>query len=291
MPKLFGVIDKTGKIWDIEAQGAEVKTFLDDPAGKESSAFDVFHCYPDLSYAIRFDERAQKHWLRNLSTGEEIERVTNFCTLGYAVRNNIPNMVFSDDYQLFAMDNEDENQNRGNHLLVWDAATGSDICTVPLSYKLTAMTFLPKSRTLVTVCDPNPKIPHAVWRKDLYIPFTTPMRKPVAKTQTRTIIEFWDIGHLIWHKEKVNLFPRKIKTCYLEGNEGIYSMTASQDGKLLYMRSDKHTRVQSGHIWSDGVAGGYVFWLDPNESLDLPAEIRPDDNAVTVLQPPLKESQ
>ena len=131
----------------------------------------------------------------------------------------------------------------------------------------------------MTVCDPNPEI-HFVQPSEQHIPHTTPLRKPVAKTKTRAIIEFWDIDHLIWHKEKVNLFPRKIKTCYLEGDDDIHYMIASPDGKMLYMRSGKKV-VQAGS-WPS-IANGYIFALDPNNPPNLPAEIQLNEKAVINL--------
>jgi len=270
--KLFGVINNTGMIWNIEAQGAVVKTFSRDTSSDHP--FDAFHCYPDLSYAVFSDTKTGKNCLRNLVTNKDVEQVFNYVSgLGLSWENR-PRMVFSDDGQLFAL--ETPNWGRGSRLLVWDAATGSDICTVPLDYKLTAFTFLPGSHTLVTASDPNPEIPHTQ-SDEQQTSQATPMRKPVAKTETKAILEFWDIDNLIWYVEKTNLFPRKIKTAYLEGEDDIHYMVASQDGKLLYMRSGKNI-VLSGSILS--IANGYIFSLDPDHKPDLPAEIRLDDGVI-----------
>jgi hypothetical protein len=128
---------------------------------------------------------------------------------------------------------------------------------------------------LVTACDPHPVPPRDV-RKTPSISQSTPMRTPVAKTKTRAIIEFWDLDRLIWHKEKVNLFPRKVKTCYLEGENDIYFMTASHDGKLLYMRSAKPVKKNNSLL---SIAHGLLF------SLELPAEIPLEEEAILSLEP------
>ena len=266
--KLFGVVDNTGKIWNLEAQGAEVKTF----SHVLTNTSDVFHCYPDLSHAMISDANTGMHRLRNLATNKDTERITNFCILrDYNYKEYIPRMVFSDDQKLFALEIQNQDH-RGSRLLVWDGVTGNDICTVPLSYKLTAFAFLAGSNTLVTVCDPAPENPYVV-QGGTHVPCATPLRTPVAKAETKAIVEFWDINHLIWHTEKANLFPRKIKMCYLEEDNDIHYMVSSQDGKLLYMRSGKPV-VQTGSWLS--VANGYIFSLDPNNKPDLPTEIRLD---------------
>ena len=274
---LSGVVGPVGFVWDIEAQGTVIKTVSRSTPGRG-----IFYCYPDLSRAIVYTDQTRKHEFRDLTSGQNIERFTNFCFLSHYYGPSVKNlsrMAFSDDDQYFALDNNILEHNLGNHLLVWDAPTGSDICTIPLAYKLTAFTFLPKSRVLVTACDPDPQIPFGV-RPNPHVPKTTPMRKPVPKTPSRAVIEFWDIDHLIWHKEKANLFPRKIKTCYLEGEDDIHFMAASPDGKLLYMRSGKPI-VERGSTLN--IANGYIFSLDPNEKPELPTEIRLDDQAIVRL--------
>ena len=271
--QLLGVINNTGMVWNAES-GAVVKTFGEDIP--ENYELNVFHCYPDLSHALVSNKatRTGRNSLYNLVTDQELELISNFCLLG-DLRQNRSRIVFSDNCQLFAMQAR-ANSNNQVRLLIWDTATGSDLCTVPLAHPLTAYTFLPGSHTLITACDPNPKVAHTLpVSEEKHIPFALPMRKPVAKTETQAIIEFWDINHLIWHKEKANLFPRKIKTYYLEGDDDIHSITASQDGKLLYLRSGK--KVSTGR----GNAGyGYIVSLDPNNIPKLPATIQINDTLV-----------
>jgi hypothetical protein len=44
-------------------------------------------------------------------------------------------MVFSDDQRLFALDSTTGGQHSERHLFVADAATGTDICTIPIAYQ------------------------------------------------------------------------------------------------------------------------------------------------------------
>ena len=205
-----------------------------------------------------------------------------------------PLVAFSDDIRLFARQHDVFFSGHGEReiLYVWDAITGSDVCTVPLSYKLTALTFLPGAHILVTASDPNPHFAHSHMLEETpHIPHRLPLRKPVAKEGTRAIIEFWDISDLIWHADKVNLFPRKTKTYYLEGADtDVHYMITSPDGKLLYMRVSKPD-------WGDIPSGefparGYIFSLDSDGTLNLPAEIRLDDSVnVSIMRespPPVR---
>ena len=277
---LWGVVGNTGIIWNIEAQGAVVKTFSRDTSVQDPFR-SLFHCYPDLSRALFSERETGKHWLCNLTTNKDLEWVSNSCVLdSWTIREHLSKMVFSGDYRLFALNSISSSANK-DHLIVWDAIMGTDICTIPVSYKWTAAVFLPGTHILVTACDTNPSIHIPFEQRDNeYPPLKLPMRKPIAKTETRAILEFWDIDNLIWYKEKVNLFPRKIKTAYLEGDDDIQYMVASQDGKLLYMRSGKPA-LDSKHVLS--LANGYIFSLDPDHKPDLPAEIQLDDGVIVNL--------
>jgi len=288
--KLMGVFWSVGTVWDIESQGAVLQSFGSQSFGSHDAPFDFFHCYPNLSHAMIFTSNKEKLLLRDLATNEDVERTFNYCFLtGYGIRNFLSKKVFSNDFHFFAHEISNPDNKGGSRLLVWDAATGNDICTIPLGYKLTAFTFLPGCNTLVTACDPNPEIefvqarnlhiPDTSPKIDSHIPHATPDRKPVAQTETRAIIEFWDIDELIWHKEKVNLFPRKIKTCYLEGNDDILDMVASPDGKMLFMRS-------GNRVAGNTTAYGYIFSLDPDNPPDLPAEIQLNDQAIAMPENP-----
>ena len=274
--ELKGAINHTGRIWNTET-GSLIKTF-DQPL---SPPLSTLLCYPDLTYALAEEKETGKKFLLNLSNGVITERTPNFCVIRPDWQSGLVRMSFSADKKIFAMENRDYSQ-RNAHLFVWDATTGNDICTVPLDYKLTAYTFLRDGHVLVTACDPDPEVKFEP-EKSRFVSHANPMRKPVVKTKTRAIIEFWDIDHLLWHKEQANLFPRKIKTRYIKGDDDIRFMTPSPDGKLLYMRSGKKdTEIR----FEGSVANGYFFPLEPDDIPETTSVIRLNDKALVKYPPP-----
>ena len=247
-----GASHEIGYIWDVETG-----KLIDVIEGNVDDRTN-FSCYPDFSRAMVSQKWEKRYFIRDLETGVDLERMPNFN------ENSHTSKEFSNDMRYFA-----NQSGREVRLSVWDAETGSDICTIPIvPDHLRAYTFLPDNKTFVTVVDPNPKNSQGYRRYD-YIPKADPLPIPPIEGETHAIIEFWDLDDLIWDKHQANIFPKRTRICYLEGETTLCGLVASPDGKLLYANTDKNVKREGN---SNDI--GYIFAIDPNEKIELPAELK-----------------
>lgn len=144
--------------------------------------------------------------------------------------------------------------------VIRDAATGQELCTLPLTAEMTAATFVPGTATVITVVSNTRKnygqhpIPGFI-RSHLYPPQAKQVNPPVLPQPEATLIEFWDTGRLVWDMHQGNMFPTKTRAYWFGKKEDVSQITVSPDGRWMYLglkewqnENRENTNYRAGYV-------------------------------------------
>lgn len=128
--------------------------------------------------------------------------------------------------------------------------------------------FLPESHVLLTSIDPENPIRNTNPRSAVWVPTFNTHVVPKTEKPSHALVEFWDCDHLIWDMYQANMFPKKIRSVYFEGEEFLFSGVPDSQGKHIFFQAGKRKDQHSQENLH-----GYIFSLDfdtePSETVEL----------------------